>query len=243
MTDALEMKAISDTVGVEEGAVRAIAAGADALCLGHDLFDESVALGTRRARRCRPRRPDHGGAARRGGGSGRRARRVDSVGVGAVAVDREAGTRSGADARFGSRVTSVSTVRPSSSSSCPRWGWRQVASRSSPASGFRPSTPDCEVRAVRQRADPSSPSTAANSSSSRATRTATRGSARAIEALTAREPDAIVVEIGLPYWRPQHAATYVATYGAARVNVEAAAEALYSGPRRGVEQSGSSPGS
>src|SRR6185436_11035475 len=30
------------TVGVEEGAVRAVAAGADALCLGHDLFDESV---------------------------------------------------------------------------------------------------------------------------------------------------------------------------------------------------------
>ena len=42
MTDALEMKAISATVGVEEGAVRSIAAGADALCLGHDLFDEAV---------------------------------------------------------------------------------------------------------------------------------------------------------------------------------------------------------
>ena len=65
----------------------------------------------------------------------------------------------------------------------------------------------------------------------------------AIEALAARAPDAIVIEIGLPYWRPPHAATYVATHGAARVNVEAAAEALYSGPRRGVEQSGSSPGS
>ena len=42
MTDALEMRAIADTVGVEEGAVRAIEAGADALCLGHDLFDDSV---------------------------------------------------------------------------------------------------------------------------------------------------------------------------------------------------------
>ena len=42
VTDALEMKAISATVGVEEGAVRSLAAGADALCLGHDLFDESV---------------------------------------------------------------------------------------------------------------------------------------------------------------------------------------------------------
>jgi beta-N-acetylhexosaminidase len=65
----------------------------------------------------------------------------------------------------------------------------------------------------------------------------------AIDALTTRAPDAIVVEIGVPDWRPSAAATYVATHGAARVNVESAAEALYSGPRRGVEQSGSSPGS
>ena len=64
-----------------------------------------------------------------------------------------------------------------------------------------------------------------------------------IDALTRRTPDAAVVEVGLPHWRPSGAATYVATYGAARVNVEAAAERLYSGPRRGVEQSGSSPGS
>src|ERR671936_757182 len=42
MTDALEMRAISATIGVEKGAVRALAAGADALCLGHDLGDESV---------------------------------------------------------------------------------------------------------------------------------------------------------------------------------------------------------
>ncbi len=51
VTDALEMKAIRRLVGVEEGAVRAIAAGADALCLGHDLFDESVVSRARRARR------------------------------------------------------------------------------------------------------------------------------------------------------------------------------------------------
>ena len=56
MTDALEMRAISDTVGVEEGAVRAIAAGADVLCLGHDLFEDSV-RGVRRTRRGGPLRP------------------------------------------------------------------------------------------------------------------------------------------------------------------------------------------
>ena len=37
ITDALEMRAISAAVGLEQGAVRALTAGADALCLGADL--------------------------------------------------------------------------------------------------------------------------------------------------------------------------------------------------------------
>ena len=41
MTDALEMRAISETVGMEEGAVRALQAGADALCLGHDVDERT----------------------------------------------------------------------------------------------------------------------------------------------------------------------------------------------------------
>ena len=43
VTDALEMRALSSGIGVEEGAVRALAAGADALCIGHDLHEEAVA--------------------------------------------------------------------------------------------------------------------------------------------------------------------------------------------------------
>ncbi|TML55056.1 MAG: glycoside hydrolase family 3 protein, partial [Actinobacteria bacterium] len=42
MTDALEMRAITATAGLEGGAVRALAAGADALCLGADLAPEQV---------------------------------------------------------------------------------------------------------------------------------------------------------------------------------------------------------
>ena len=42
ITDALEMRAISGGVGVEEAAVQALAAGADALCIGHDLHEETV---------------------------------------------------------------------------------------------------------------------------------------------------------------------------------------------------------
>ena len=42
MADALEMKAVSETYGVESSAVRALAAGVDALCVGHDLGEEAV---------------------------------------------------------------------------------------------------------------------------------------------------------------------------------------------------------
>ena len=42
VTDALEMRGVSAAIGVEEAAVRALAAGADALCLGHDLHEEAV---------------------------------------------------------------------------------------------------------------------------------------------------------------------------------------------------------
>ena len=42
IADALEMKAVSATVGEKEGAVLALEAGADLLCLGHDLRPECV---------------------------------------------------------------------------------------------------------------------------------------------------------------------------------------------------------
>jgi beta-N-acetylhexosaminidase len=42
VTDALEMRAVSGTVGIEEGAVRALEAGADTLCLGAAVDDELV---------------------------------------------------------------------------------------------------------------------------------------------------------------------------------------------------------
>jgi beta-N-acetylhexosaminidase len=42
LADALEMKAVSETVGIEESAVRALNAGVDALCVGHDLGETVV---------------------------------------------------------------------------------------------------------------------------------------------------------------------------------------------------------
>ena len=46
------------------------------------------------------------------------------------------------------------------------------------------------------------------------------------ERLLAESPDAIVVETGLPVWRPAAARAYVATNGAGHVNLDAAAELL-----------------
>ncbi|MDF2750084.1 MAG: glycoside hydrolase family 3 domain protein, partial [Gaiellaceae bacterium] len=42
VSDALEMGALSATIGVAEGAVRAIAAGVDALCLGHRVGEDGA---------------------------------------------------------------------------------------------------------------------------------------------------------------------------------------------------------
>jgi beta-N-acetylhexosaminidase len=48
----------------------------------------------------------------------------------------------------------------------------------------------------------------------------------ATDRLLARVPRAVVVEVGLPHWRPAGAGGYVATYGGGRVNFEAAVARL-----------------
>ncbi len=242
MTDALEMKAISETVGVEEGAVRAIAAGADALCLGHDLFDESV-VSVRDALV---------GAVRSGGlpeerlaeaaervrdlavWSSGRARGEPDGDVGRLAAVRA--LRCEGTARIDRPALVVELV--------PEVGMAAGRLSQLPGEWFQALVPEARVlRFDEQSVDLDV------ELDGRQLVVIARDAHRhqwersAIGALTARADDAIVVEIGLPYWRPPGAATFVATYGAARVNVEAAAEALYSDPRRGVEQSGSSPGS
>ena len=243
VTDALEMRAISATVGVEEGAVRAIAAGADALCLGHDLFDETV-LEVR----------DALVAAIRGGRLTEErlveaAERVAAVTAWAseqrpsARVDRDAGRNA---ARRALRVEGdVRLERPSLVVELePETGMAAGRLSQQPGEWFQAVVPDTSlVRFDATNLDLDLPL------DGRQLVVIARDAHRhawereAIDALTSRARDAIVIEIGASHWRPPAAATYVATQGAARVNLESAAEALYFGPRRGVEQSGSSPGS
>ena len=47
-----------------------------------------------------------------------------------------------------------------------------------------------------------------------------------VSALLAERPDLILVEMGLPFWRPPEGTSYLATYGASRASAQAAAELL-----------------
>jgi beta-N-acetylhexosaminidase len=240
MTDALEMRAISATVGVEEGAVRAIAAGADALCLGHDLFDESV-VSVRDAivAAVRSGRLPEGRLAEAAEHVRRTTEWASRDGSGPekeLDVGREA-------ARRALRVVGNATPTgpPLVVELEPDPSMAAGPLREGPGDWFRNVVPEAEVvrsvEAALARAD------------GRQLVIVTRDAHRhewvrmAAEALLSQHADAAFVELGLPYWRPSGGSAYVVTYGAGRVNVEAAAEALYSGSRRGVEQSGSSPGS
>ena len=243
MTDALEMKAVSATMGVEEGAVRALAAGADALCLGHDLFDDSVGsvrdalVDAVRSARLREERLVEAAAR-----IAEVAEQASARGRGAV-VDRDAGRTASrralhCEGELGiDRPALVVELQPEPGMAAGRLS-------QTPGEWFRAVVPDATVRRLDERT-----ANADLALNGRQLVVIARDAHRhawqrdAIDAMTTLSPDAVVVEVGLPHWRPPSAATYVATYGAARVNVEAAAERLYSGPRRGVEQSGSSPGS
>jgi beta-N-acetylhexosaminidase len=243
VTDALEMKAITATVGVEEGAVRALAAGADALCIGHDLFDEAV-TGVRDAL-CDAVRGGRLPEERLVEAAGRVADVTEwaSSHRGTGEVDREIGRDA---ARRALRVDGdAQPERPALVVELePETGMAAGRLSQLPGEWFQAVVPDADVRRFDEsNLDLELPL------NGRQLVVIARDAHRhawerdAIEALTARVADAIVIEVGMPHWRPPGAATYVVTHGAARVNVQTAAERLYSGPRRGVEQSGSSPGS
>jgi beta-glucosidase-like glycosyl hydrolase len=219
VTDALEMRAISGTVGADEGAVRAIEAGADALCLGHDLRPDEVHMalvGAVRSGRLAEERlgeaaervrllgltaapPD--GEVARGVGleAARRAIRVD----GEVVLSRpalvvellpKASIAAGeANHGLGEILPSATVVRLRDAPLDPR----------SLLAGY----PACQLVVVVQDAH-------------RHTwqRVAAKG-------LLEAAPDGVLVEVGVPEWRP-NGANYLATHGLGRVNLEAAAERL-----------------
>lgn len=202
VTDALEMRGLAATVGVEEGAVRALAAGADALCLGHDLGDDSVEavcdavvaavhggrLGEARleeaaARIGRAWTPPVGSPA--------------DVAVGLAAANRALHVEGEVRLAGPARVVEL-LPEPNIAAGEHRHSLAELLGAGDDGRlviVLRDAHRFEQIRAETER-------------------------------LVAAHPDAIVVETGLPYWRPPGAAGYVATHGAGRVNLEAAAERL-----------------
>lgn len=212
VTDALEMKAISATVGVEQGAVQALVAGADALCLGHDLGADSVerivaALvegvseerlveAASRVSRVSERRPAVGAPDRDvGAAAARRALRAEGdvrLMRPALVVELRPEPTIAVDARNGGLGDALAARLPNT----------RVTHDPAVASD------DGQLVVVLQDAHRH------------------EWQREATTKLLAAAPDAIVVEVGLPVWRPDGAAGYVATHGAARVNIEAAVDRL-----------------
>jgi len=214
MTDALEMRAVSGTAGFERGGVLALAAGADALCLGADRSPEEV--------------------------EGLQAAVADAVRSGELTEERlhEAAARVAELAAWAS---------PRAASD--RGAGVEAARRALEVEGDPAVGPDALV--VELWPDPT---IAAGKSHHGLGELAGLETVRLEEGGTvplhnsARElvvvvrdayrhpwqqevvpPGAVVVEIGLPEWRPPESRAFVATHGAGRANLAAAAEVLRGG--------------
>jgi beta-N-acetylhexosaminidase len=205
MTDALEMQGAGGPAGVAEAAVRALVAGADALCLGADLTPAQVAevvaavaarVPEERLREAASRvaalaewtspRPHEDRAA--GAEAARRALRVE----GDPAVERDAlvvelwpdPTIAAGPSRHGlGELLDAETVRLHEGDAVPAHEGRHLV---------------LVLRDAHR-----------------------HGWQRSLV-----EPGAVVVETGVPVWQPEGARAYVATYGAGRANLAAAAEVL-----------------
>jgi beta-N-acetylhexosaminidase len=198
MADALEMKAVSETVGVESAAVQALSAGVDALCVGHDLGEDAVD-------RIRAALVANVDESRLREASGRIAGLADWARPAAGAADH-AGAAAGASRALLvegdvalERTPVIVELRPPANIAA---GEAEHGLGEAPVVRQGELVPPADVYVVRdahrhpwmQRA--------------------------------ADVPGVIVVETGLPVWRPMLARGYVATYGGGRASLAAAEEAL-----------------
>jgi beta-N-acetylhexosaminidase len=194
VTDALEMAAISATTGVGDAAVRAVSAGADAVCLGHDLGDDAVGEAIRALDAQVPEERLAEAAAR-----------VAQVGVpGSAEWDRDAGMEA---ARRALLVEGELDVP-----------WPPVVVE-------LPSEPTIAAGEVPASLAALIPPTAQAGGRPVVVLRNAHLHPEQRAAADAR-PGAVVVETGVPVWRPANASAYLATFGAGRVNLAAAAERL-----------------
>jgi len=258
VTDALEMRAVSDPYGIPGAAARAVAAGSDLLCLGRDVPEEGY-LAVRAALLAAIRSGDLPAARLEEAAARVAALRARLAGQRAAGADPEAGPGAdGATAGTGDRAA-PGTLGPARA---PGGIGLLAARRALRLIGGQPElrdpvvieveplvsvaagnarwglgnwTPADSLRRVAAAPDPgiaaaSALKAAAGRSLVLVVRDAHRSPAtRAlVTSVLAERPDAVLVEMGLPYWQPPPGAcqSYLATYGATRANAEAAAGLL-----------------
>ena len=229
VSDALEMGAVAGTVGLGEGAVLALLAGVDALCLGGDLAGEAVAdtardalvAAVRSGRLAESRLAEAAGRTAALGARPRpqpRPRPRPPVGAAGelAALGMTAARRSlrlVGDVRLAAGPTVVE-LDPAPTVAVGRTAWGLA--------GLLPGALEWRLGP-----DDPVPPLPADRPLVVVARDATRVGwvGRAVTALLADRPDAVVVEMGLPGPVPA-ARGWVATGGASRASALAAAEAL-----------------
>ncbi|WP_225095532.1 glycoside hydrolase family 3 protein [Streptomyces sp. CoH27] len=238
VTDGMEMRAISGTYGLEHGVVLAIAAGADAICVGGGLCDEGTVLGLRDALVAAVRSGEL--PEERLADAAARVRDLARW----TAEARGAGTDTAPHpeigliaARRALRVTRTAAVSPLNSplyvaqfeparniavGDQTPWGVAAELERLLPGTTAGSYTGDGAAAEVLAAAD------------GRRIVAVVRDEHRhpwmgaALDTLLAARPDTVVVEMGLPQAAPR-GALHIASYGAARVCGVAAAEAVVAG--------------
>ncbi|MGH4035434.1 glycoside hydrolase family 3 protein [Actinomycetota bacterium Odt1-20B] len=237
VTDGMEMQAIASTYGIERGSALAIAAGADAICVGGGLADDETVLRLRDALVAAVRAgelPEErladaaqrvralaswtsvSGAADRSGGA-------PDTGIGLTAARRALTVTHGetyagpvTEAPYVAAFTPLANIAVGDETP---WGVAAELQRRLPGTGtasFSGDTAGADALAA-----------AGERRIVAVVRDAHRHPwmASALDTLLAARPDTIVVEMGVPQSTPR-GALHIATYGAARVCGVAAAEVI-----------------
>ncbi|MGW5449775.1 glycoside hydrolase family 3 protein [Streptomyces asiaticus] len=246
VTDGMEMRAIADAYGIERGSVLAIAAGADAICVGGGLADEGTVLRLRdalvtaviegrlaeeRLAEAAARVRALGEWTRRSGGP-RAAHGIEpAAGVGLAAARRALRVTPAGSAyepvtgpAYVAAFTPVANIAVGEETP---WGVGAELARLRPGTGAATyGRQDADTLGVHGLIE-NMLDTAGDRRIVAVVRDVHRHRwmADALDALLAARPETVVVEMGVPQ-APPAGALYIATHGAARVCGRAAAEVI-----------------
>jgi beta-N-acetylhexosaminidase len=226
ITDALEMGAVSRSAPMGEIAVRALGAGADALCLGADVdagtverVHTAIVEAVRAGRLDEQRLAEAAGRVAELSPSSRAADAPSAEGRVGIEAARRAVRAEGDVAAAGPLL--VVELRPPPSIAAGEAGRGLGAA-------LRARVRDIEI--VRLDSPPEDAKAVLAARGGRRLVLVLRDAHRhgwqraTAETLLAEAGNGIIVETGIAAWRPEAASGYVITYGAGRVNLEAAAE-------------------